>query len=187
MNIPVDISAAVLKTERLILRPWCEDDLNDFYEYASVEEVGRMVGWEPHKSKEESLFILRKFIDEKKTFAIVLKENGKVIGSIGLEEMLQDLGEPYTSLKGREIGYVLSKDYWGNGLMPEAVNSVIDYCFNSVGCDFLQCSHSVHNLRSRRVIEKCGFKFVNEYEREIKIGTFRLSRFYVILNPSREI
>ena len=70
MNADIDISNVVLRTERLILRPWRMDDLNDFYEYASVDGVGQMAGWKPHESVEESRSILNMFINEKKTFAI---------------------------------------------------------------------------------------------------------------------
>lgn len=62
MNKPIDISAVTLKTERLILRPWRLDDLDDFFAYARVDGVGQMAGWNPHKTKEDSLFILKKFI-----------------------------------------------------------------------------------------------------------------------------
>ena len=120
MIAPVDVTTIRIETERLILRPWRESDLEDFYEYAKVDGVGQMAGWMPHKDIEESRQILAMFIDHKKTFALELKENGKVIGSIGLETRDADLGIP-EELQGREIGYVLNKDYWGRGLMPEAV------------------------------------------------------------------
>ena len=83
MNAAIDISKVVLTTERLILRPWRLPDLDDFYEYASVDGVGQIAGWKPHENKEESLDILRRFIDGKKTFA--LEYEGKVVGSLGVE------------------------------------------------------------------------------------------------------
>ena len=79
MNAEIDISNVKLETERLILRAWEIKDLDNFFEYASVNGVGEKAGWEHHKSKDESLEILKMFIDEKKVFAIVLKENQKVI------------------------------------------------------------------------------------------------------------
>ena len=88
MNPSIDISNVVLKTERLILRPWKLSDLDDFFEYASVDGVGPMAGWPPHKNKDESLVILNSFINKKKTFA--LEYNGKVIGSIGIETYKED-------------------------------------------------------------------------------------------------
>ena len=143
MNVEIDISNVTLKTKRLILRPWKLNDLDDFFEYASVDGVGQMAGWEPHKSKDESLEILNRFIEGKKTFA--LEYNGKVIGSLGIERYPENVFKEYQDLKGREIGYVLSKDYWGQGLMPEAVKEVIRYCFEELNLDFLACGHFTDN------------------------------------------
>ena len=58
MNPEIDISNVILKTERLLIRPWRQSDLDDFYSYASVDGVGKMAGWKPHESKEESKIIL---------------------------------------------------------------------------------------------------------------------------------
>ncbi|MEX6477205.1 hypothetical protein AB6N30_10635 [Fusobacterium animalis] len=66
MNAEIDISNVKLETERLILRAWEIKDLDNFFEYASVNGVGEKAGWEHHKSKDESLEILKMFIDEKK-------------------------------------------------------------------------------------------------------------------------
>ena len=54
MNKQIDITGVVLTTDRLTLRPWRESDLNDFYEYASVDGVGQMAGWNPHRNVEGS-------------------------------------------------------------------------------------------------------------------------------------
>lgn len=81
MNAWIDISNVVLTTDRLKIRFWQLSDLDDFYSYASVDGVGQMAGWQPHENKEQSLDILRHFIDEKNSFA--LEYNGKVIGSLG--------------------------------------------------------------------------------------------------------
>ena len=62
MNTPIDISDVILKTERLTLRPWRQSDLDDFFEYASVDGVGQMAGWIPHANREESQVIMNKFI-----------------------------------------------------------------------------------------------------------------------------
>ncbi len=156
MNSPIDISNVVLKTERLVLRPWRLSDLDDFYEYASVDGVGEMAGWPHHKSKDDSLVILKRFIENKRTFAI--EYNNKAIGSLGIEEYDEDKLPELKDLKAREIGYVLAKPYWGLGLMPEAVKRVIDYLFTELKLDVLVCGHYQFNNQSRRVQEKCGFK-----------------------------
>lgn len=156
MNANIDISNVILKTERLTIRPWSLDDLADFNEYASVDGVGQMAGWLPHKNIEESRVILNRFIAGTNEFA--LEYNGKAIGSLGIEKYNEAVLPEYDRKLGREIGYVLSKDYWGMGLMPEAVNAVIKYLFETVNLDFIVCGHYTDNARSKRVQEKCGFR-----------------------------
>ena len=164
MDIKIDVTNIRIETNRLVLRSWCDTDLNDFFEYASVEGVGEMAGWKHHKTIEESQNILQSFISEKDVFAVVYKENNKVIGSLGLHYSWANQDDLYTGLKTKEIGYVLSKDYWGQGLMPEAVGAVIDFCFNECVLDALTVGHFQSNGQSRRVIEKCGFSFVKQSE-----------------------
>ena len=186
MTAHVDVTDIRIETDRLILRAWRESDLADFYEYASVDGVGQRCGWLPHKSIEESKAILGIFMKEKKTFALELKESGKVIGSIGLEERDADLGIP-DELLGREIGYVLNKDYWGRGLMPEAVKAVIDYCFLELNFDWLTCGHFVWNDQSRRVVEKCGFRYIQDVIHHTRFGTEEPTKLYVLYNPHKEM
>ena len=183
MNANVDLTGVVLETDRLILREWNEADLADLFEYAKVDGVGQMAGWNPHTSIQESKTILEMFIKGKKTFALELKENHKVIGSLGLETLSLSLSDEYENLVGREIGYVLSKDYWGKGLMPEAVNRVIKFCFEKENYDYLMCSHSVINSQSKRVIEKSGFRFIKENTRITRNGDEHISLYYVLDNP----
>ena len=171
MNAIIDISKVILKTKRLILRPFKRSDLDDFYEYAKVDGVGQMAGWSPHKDKEESRVILDRFIAEKKTFAIVHQD--KVIGSLGIEEYDEKKFPEFMDREAREIGYVLSKDYWGRGFMPEAVKAVIDYCFNVLKFDMLFCAHFKENYQSQRVQEKCGFVHYKLIKFETKYGVIK--------------
>ena len=162
MNAEINISNVILETDRLILRAWEITDLDDFFEYASVEGVGEKAGWEHHKSKDKSLEILKMFIEEKKVFAIVLKENQKVIGSIGIEELSEELDKDLDNLVGRELGYVLNKDYWNKGIMKEAISKVVDYCFNTLKLNFLMASYFNHNIASKKVLENLNFKFYKD-------------------------
>lgn len=185
MNAEIDITGITLETKRLIIRPWEYTDLDDFYEYASVEGVGQMAGWEPHESKEKSKLILEDFIKGKKTFAIELKENNKVIGSIGIETYdRRKFYDSFDEKKGRELGYVLSKAYWGLGLMPEAVMRVISYCFDELALDFLTVGHFKWNEQSKRVIEKCGFTFYCEGEFKTRKGTLEKDCSYVLFRSA---
>ena len=186
MNANVDLTGVVLETDRLIIREWNEMDLEDFFEYAKVDGVGQMAGWNPHTSIQESKTILEMFINEKMTFALELKENHKVIGSLGLETLSLLLRDEYENLVGRELGYVLSKEYWGKGLMPEAVNRVIKFCFEQENYDYLMCSHFVINSQSKRVIEKSGFRFVKENTQIARDGHEYISLYYVLDNPLKK-
>ena len=181
MNVEIDVSNVILRTERLTLRPWATDDLADFYEYASVDGVGQMAGWNPHKNIEESREILQMFISEKKTFALEL--NGKVVGSLGIEKYNEKELPEFQNVRGREIGYVLSKDYWGKGLMPEAVKAVVEYLFATVGLDFIVCGHFVENYQSQRAQEKCGFKHYKLVRYTTRSGEVKDTWLSIILNP----
>lgn len=179
MNADIDITGIRLETVRLILRPWREEDLDDLYAYASQPGVGEMAGWAHHESRDVSKKILDLFIAQKKTYALELKETGRVIGSLGVEELaVEEFDLP--DCKGRELGYVLGKPWWGKGLMPEAVKAVVDHCFSVLGCDFLTCCHFQYNDRSRRVIEKAGFRFEKEFVYQTQLGTTEPSRLYVL-------
>ena len=188
MNANVDVTNVVLTTSRLILRPFNEDDLEDLFEYASVEGVGERAGWKHHENIAETTQILEMFIKEKKTFAVVLKENNKVIGSIGIEKYGREesLSE-FFDYKGREIGFVLSKDYWGQGLMPEALKRVIEYCFNEMDYDFLLCGHFDFNTQSARVQEKLGFIPYRRLLFETKMDTQEKGILSLLANPHKNI
>ncbi len=182
MNKRIDISNVILTTDRLVLREWRESDLDDFYEYARVDGVGQMAGWNPHRSLEESKMILDDFIRAKKTFAI--EYQGKAIGSLGIEEYKESDYPELAGLQGREIGYVINKDYWGRGLMPEAVQRVIAYLFEVEKLDFILVGHFDYNKQSRRVIEKCGFQYVKTTDYETRYNTIETSLQYILYNPA---
>lgn len=183
MNREIDISAVRLQTERLVLRAWRENDLDDFYEYAKVDGVGQMAGWVPHKDKDESRRILGSFIEGKRVLAI--EYEGKVIGSLGIELYEEKNYPELRHYAGREIGYVLSKDYWGRGIMPEAVRAVIDYLFGEVGLDFILVGHFDWNRQSARVIEKCGFRYIKTCPFETRYDTIESSVEYILFAPDR--
>ena len=145
-----------IETKRLILRGWQESDVTDLYEYASDDRVGPSAGWAPHKNEAESKKIIDSFIDGGEVYAVVLKAENKVIGSLGLHD--RKPAEFVKDVPQREIGYVLSPKYWGEGYIPEAVGEVIKYGFEELNLEVIWCGHFDFNQKSRRVNEKCGFK-----------------------------
>ena len=188
MNAEFKLNGKIIETERLVLRPFKWDDLDDFFTYASVEGVGEMAGWPHHENKDKSKEILTLFIDEDKTIALCLKENGRVVGSLGVEFYgAEDKLTEFDGYKGREIGYVLAKDQWGKGLMAEAVKAVINYLFDEKDLDFLTCGYYDFNNQSRRVQEKCGFKPYRKLNMETRMGTVEPGVLNLLTNPRKNI
>jgi ribosomal-protein-alanine N-acetyltransferase len=166
-----------LETPRLLLRPWAEEDADDLYEYARDPRVGPAAGWPAHKSREESAEIIRTVFSAPHVFAVAWKESGKVIGSAGYVDRHQTL------LPGPddEIGYALNPAYWGRGLMPEAVRELLRYGFEDLGLRTVWCGHDERNDKSRRVIEKCGFRYrMTERSYSELMGEERTSLLYAL-------
>lgn len=169
MNAEIDITNVVLHTDRLTLRPWRMDDLEDFFSYASVDGVGEMAGWRHHENRNTSRMILQEFIEGKHTFA--LEYQNTVIGSLGIEKYNEKRFPRLTDIKCCEIGYVLAKDFWGRGLMPEAVNCVLEYLFVTEKLDAVLCGHFHRNEQSASVQRKCGFHYYANGLYETQMGT----------------
>lgn len=146
-----------LETERLILRRFSIEDAEAMYNnWASDEDVTKYVTWETHKTVNDSMEILslwEKEYQQNKLYnwAIVLKNTKKLIGSIGLVIVDE---------KTAEIGYALSKSYWGNGIMPEAAKRVIKHCFEDLGFSEIRGKHFAKNPKSGRVMQKIGMTYL---------------------------
>lgn len=188
MNAEFHLNGRELTTERLLLRPFRESDLADFYEYASVPGVGECAGWKAHESVEKSKAILDLFIAEDKVFAVCLRGSGKVVGALGVEKygMEEKLTE-FSGLRGRELGFVLAKDCWGRGLMTEAVTAVIRMLFDEEDLDFLLCGYFDFNARSKRVQEKCGFRPYRKLNFETRMGTTEPGVLNLLTNPKKKL
>lgn len=153
-----------METGRLLLRPFKRTDLEDFYEYAKNPNVGPNAGWPPHQNRDESDKILRSFIEGDEVLAIVWKANNKVIGSVGLHnDRLRNTEDV------KMLGYVLSEDYWGKGITTEAAKAVLAYAFEELRLAMVTVHHYDYNLRSRRVIDKCGFHYEGTLRHAITI------------------
>lgn len=145
-----------METERILLRPWHDDDAEALYKYASDPEVGPRAGWPPHKSVEESLEIIRTLFHSDHIWAIELKKSCEPIGCIGYYthgESNIDIGE-----NDAETGYWIARPYWNNGICTEALQLIIDYCFNVMGFNTIWADYFPENPASGRVMEKCGFR-----------------------------
>ena len=137
----------ILETERLILRRYCKDDLQDLYEYLSDEEV---VKYEPYKpmSIEEVKNNLEWRISADEMIAAELKSNKKMIGNIYLGKR---------DIDSLEIGYVFNRKHWGKGYARESCSALIKKAFSEgVHRIFAECDSC--NLSSWKLLEGLGFE-----------------------------
>ena len=151
-----------LETERLILRPWREDDAEALFEYARDPQVGPAAGWPVHKSVEDSREIIKNVLSAPETYAVCLKESKRPVGSIGLK-----LGEQ-TDMTDREdeceLGYWIGRPFWGQGLIPEAGRELLRHAFESLNMRAVWCGYYEGNVKSRRVQDKLGFVYQHSSE-----------------------
>lgn len=153
----------ILETKRLILRPWEESDAAELYKYASDPAVGPIAGWNVHTSVEYSRDIIKNVLSRPDTFAVILKETSLPVGSIGLMDKAA-ADAPLTDSQ-RELGYWIGVPYWGQGLIPEATREIIRYGFEQLRLTAIWCGYYDGNEKSRRVQEKCGFKYHHTNEK----------------------
>ena len=158
------IKLPILETERLLLRMWSKKDAEELYSYAKNPNVGPAAGWKPHESVGESKQIIETVFLNNMAWAVVDKKSGRVIGSIGFEA---DKYRP--NINSKEMGYSLAEEYWGKGLMTEAAKTLIKYGFEVLNLDVIMIGTSENNMRSRRVIEKCGFTYEGTLRRAYRI------------------
>lgn len=152
-----------LETERLFLREWQKNDVEDLFDIMKNPSV-TIGGWKPHSNINTSIEVLNEYIESDERWAVELKDTRKVIGSI---RVYPDNNRG--KLFAKTINYVLSEDYWGNGYMTEAVKRIIEYLFEELNIDLLSAFHYPNNDKSKKVLEKCGF----EYEITIEQGSTR--------------
>lgn len=147
----------VINTQRLILRPWEEADAESLYKYAKDSRVGPIAGWPVHKSVEESRQVIKTVLSGEEVYAVCLKEDNIAVGAASVS-IGKDSNLDLTDSEG-EIGYWIGVPFWGRGLIPEAVNALIKRSFEQLGLKTLWCGYFEGNNKSKRVQEKCGFKY----------------------------
>ncbi len=178
MNAQIDVTGIRLETPRLILRPLRAEDLEDFYAYCSVPGVGELAGWPHHKSLEESKEVLDMMIAEGISLGLELKSTGHLIGTVCIDEL--ESSPEIENCRGLIMGYDLSMDDWGQGLMPEAVRAVCGYVFDILGYDYISAGIKPENTRSIRVAEKCGLRFFRIREFPLEDGSIESDRLYLL-------
>ncbi len=157
-----------LQTKRLILRAWQESDAEALYKYARNPNIGPIAGWPPHTSVENSREIIKTVLSAPETYAVVLKETGEVVGSIGLMTARSEIKSATMTADECEIGYWIGEPYWGQALIPEAVDELLRYAFEDLQMTTVWCGYFDGNEKSKRVQEKCGFTYSHtEYNKPV--------------------
>ena len=165
------------ETERLILRPWEEEDAESLYEYAKDPLVGPIAGWPVHTGIENSREIIKNVLSADETYAVCLKDDNLAIGSVGLIKPAQS--HTCMAEDELEIGYWIGVPFWGKGIIPEAVRKIQEHAFTDLGCTALWCGYYEGNDKSKRCMEKCGF--IHHHTEENKLcelmGDIRTEHF----------
>ena len=146
-----------IQTHRLTLRPFRIEDAKDMYRnWASDPEVTRFLTWPTHTGEDITRMVLNDWISKYGdgdffNWAIAWRETGSVIGNIAVVHLEE-------AIRTAEIGYCMSRAFWGRGIMPEALRAVMDYLFDTVGVNRIAACHDVRNAKSGRVMEKAGMR-----------------------------
>ena len=163
------IGTKVLESERLLLRPYVLDDAQAMFDnWASRPENVTYVTWPPHESVDFTRQLLTEWVAsyEKPDFlhwVIAFKDQpDKVIGDISVIEINQ-------SAQACELGYILSQDYWGQGLMTEALQTVIAFLFQEVGINRITAAHATDNPASGCVMKKAGMKYEGTFRQAVNL------------------
>ena len=166
----------LLNTARVRLRNFCQQDINDMYEFCSQPEI-EMVGWGAHKNIEETKNVLEQWMSNENIFAIVYKDTNKVIGYIAVHEDSED-GRPDT----KELGFALNAQYHRLGIMSEVVYAILNHLFSKDILYVWACCFQ-NNISSQKLIEKIGFEFMQEgtfysdsFQKEFPSYEYRISK-----------
>ncbi|MEK9196669.1 GNAT family protein [Lysinibacillus halotolerans] len=175
----------ILETERLILRKITLDDLEEMFHYCSNDEVTKYLVWDTHKTIEDTKafidFSLKRYkAHQLSPWGIVDKENKKFIGTI-------DFITWDTKHKTAEIGYALSHEHWGKGMMTEAAKQVISFGFEHMDLTRIQARCFVENFGSERVMQKSGMTFEGILRKSMFVkGEHKDLKIYSILKEEHE-
>lgn len=153
MDNNTDQGIPCIETERLRLRKFIIEDAPEYFSYHNFKDCLAYYDWKPDNlvdAQKDIMLIIRDYDEMSRIqWAITNKENNTIIGDCGLT--IDAFG-----LKG-EINYMLSREYWGLGIMREALNSVISYCFNETGILRIQALSHPDNQSSSELLNRLGF------------------------------
>ena len=156
----------MFETEKLILRNFKEEDLEDLFELTSNKKVCSLSGLIYLTDINSAKVLLKDFIKKQHLFAIELKNINKVVGLIELMDYDEKSYKGIEIEEGtKEIAFLLNENYWGKGIMKEAVKVVLKWAFEELKIPKILSGNYKENIQSAKFQDKIGFKAVGEIER----------------------
>ena len=145
-----------ISTPRLLMRAARMSDAADLYEYSKDPDVARHVLWDAHRSIHQTRGYIRYLLKQYRTgqpssFVIELQPERKVIGTIGFMWVQQEN-------RAAEIGYSLSRAYWNQGIMTEALRAMIAYGFEKLNLNRIEAQFESDNPASGCVMQHAGMR-----------------------------
>lgn len=170
-----------LATGRLILREFVEADVAAVHCYASDPEVVRYMSWGPN-TEQDTREVVRRWLEQRAekarrnfTLAIVLKDNGQLIGACSIR-----VSDP--ERRSGHIGYCLNRGFWGRGYGTEAARALVEFGFEQLGLHRIFAKCDTQNLASARVLEKAGMRREGHLRQDRLLrGEWRDSYLYAVL------
>lgn len=170
----------VFETQRTLLRKIAYSDQDEMFRYCSVPDVSRYTVWNTHQSIQDTKqfidFVQYRYETEKVgPWGIEHKGTGKIIGSCSFVS--------WDSRQARaELGYVLSKEYWNQGIMSEVIGRIIEFGFSELHLVRIEARCHPDNIGSARVMEKTGMKFEGVLRKNIFAkGEYQDVKIYSII------
>lgn len=174
MNTPI------LRTDRLILRKFIEDDLKALFEIFSDEEVNVFLPWYPLETMKDAGIFYSRYFESKYqqecsyNYAICLKDDNYPIGYVNV-----DIHDSY------DLGYGLCKEFWHKGIITEACKAVIEQ-LKKDGIPYITATHDVNNTRSGEITRRLGMKYQYMYEEQWQPKDFLVTFRMYQLNLDRK-
>lgn len=170
-----------LECPQVVLREIKMRDAQDLFEYCSDPQVSRHVLWDAYKAPSQARDYIR-FVRRQYrqgfpgTFAIELRETGKVIGTIGFMWINPEH-------RSCEVGYSLNRKYWNRGYTTQALKRLIRYAFEELHLNRVEAQFEINNIASGRVMEKAGMHYEGTLRQRLKNkGRFVDVKLYAILS-----
>ena len=148
---------SIIKTERLVLRQWREEDLEPFVKMNADSKVREFFpGLMSREECERSIKLMSGHINRFGWgfWAVSLMASDEFIGFIGLEDVYCQAH----FIPAVEIGWRLAIDYWGKGYATEGAKAALTYGFETLNLDEIVSFTAMQNMRSRRIMEKIGMR-----------------------------